>query len=78
MENNKSPGNDVFSKEFYEFFRNEVKNPFLDSIHRAFLNQKLSSSQKQAATKMLEKKKKKIEIKDSLKTGGRYHCLIQI
>ena len=75
MENNKSPGNDVFSKEFYEFFWNEVKNPFLDSIHRAFLNQKLSSSQKQAATKMLEKK---IEIKDSLKTGGRYHCLIQI
>ena len=75
MENNKSPGNDVFSKEFYEFFWNEVKNPFLASIHRAFLNQKLSSSQKQAATKMLEKK---IEIKDSLKTGGRYHCLIQI
>ena len=75
MKNNKSPGNDVFSKEFYEFFWNEVKNPFLASIHRAFLNQKLSSSQKQAATKMLEKK---IEIKDSLKTGGRYHCLIQI
>ena len=56
MENNKSPGNDVFSKEFYEFFWNEVKNPFLASIHRAFLNQKLSSSQKQVATKMLEKK----------------------
>ena len=76
MENNKSPGNDGLSKEFYECFWNEIKNPFLASIHRAFLNQELSSSQKQAVIKMLEKKKKKI--KDSLKTGCRYHCLIQI
>ena len=30
---------------------------------------------KQAVIKMLEKK---IKTKDSLKTGGRYHCLIQI
>ena len=76
MENNKSPGNYGLSKEFYECFWNEIKNPFLASIHRAFLNQELSSSQKQAVIKMLEKKKKKI--KDSLKTGCRYHCLIQI
>ena len=76
MENNKSPGNDGLSKEFYECFWNEIKNPFLASIHRAFLNQELNSSQKQAVIKMLEKKKKKI--KDSLKTGCRYHCLIQI
>ena len=34
-----------------------------------------SSSQTQAVIKMLEKKTK---TKDSLKTGGRYHCLIQI
>ena len=47
MENNKSPGNDGLSKEFYECFWNEIKNPFLASIHRAFLNQELSSSQKQ-------------------------------
>ena len=50
---------------------------FLVSIHRAFVNQELSSSQKQAVIKMVEKKKK-IKTKDSLKTGGRYHCLIQI
>ena len=58
MENNKSPGNDGLSKEFYEYFWNEIKNPFLASIHRAFLNQELSSSQKQAVIKMLRKKDK--------------------
>ena len=42
MENNKSPGNDGLSKEFYECFWNEIKNPFVASIHRAFLNQELS------------------------------------
>ena len=62
MENNKSPGNDGLSKEFYECFWNEIENPFLAFIHRAFLKQELSSSQKQAVIKMLEKK-----IKDSLK-----------
>ena len=58
MENNKSPGNDGLSKEFYGCFWNEIKNPFLASIHKAFLNQELSSSQKQAVIKMLEKKDK--------------------
>ena len=34
MENNKSPGDDGVSKEFYECFWNEIKNTFLASIHR--------------------------------------------
>ena len=76
MENDKSPGNDGLSKEFYEYFWNEIKNPFFASIHRAFLNRELRSSQKQVLIKILEKKA--IKIKESLKTGGRYHCLIQI
>ena len=58
MENNKSPGKDVLSKEFYECFWDETKNSFLASIHRAFLNQELGTSQKQALIKMLEKKDK--------------------
>ena len=58
MENNKSPGNDGNSKEFYECFWNEIKNFFLAYIHRAFLNQELRSSQKQAVIKMLGKKDK--------------------
>ena len=58
MENNKLPGNDGLSKEFYEYFWDGVKKPFLSSIHKAFLNQGLSTSKKQAVIKMLEKKNK--------------------
>ena len=42
MENNKSSENDGLSTEFYECFWNEIKNPLLASIHRAFLNQELA------------------------------------
>ena len=58
MDNNKLPGNDGLCKEFYECFWDEVKKPFLASINKAFLNQELSTSQKQAVIKMLEKKDK--------------------
>ena len=75
MENNKSPGSDGLSKEFYECFWDEIKKLFLASIHKAFLSHELNSSQKQAVIKMLEKKTK---TRDSLRTGGRYPCLIQI
>ena len=61
MENNKSPGNDGLSKEFYECFWDEIKKPFLASIHKVFLNQELSTSQKRGVIKMSEKKTK-IEI----------------
>ena len=53
VENNKSPGNDGLSKEFYKFFWNKIKNPLLTSINRVFLNQELSSSQKQAVKSVL-------------------------
>ena len=75
MNNNKSPGNDGLSKEFYECSWDEVKKLLLASVHKAFLNQELSTSQKLAVIKMLEKRAK---IRDSLRTEGRYHCLIQI
>ena len=58
MENNKSSRNDGLSKEFYECFWDKIKKPFLASIRRAFLNQELITSQKQAVIKMLEKKTK--------------------
>ena len=74
LQNNKSPGNDGYSKEFFEYLWNEIRNPLLASNHRAFLNQELINSQKQAIIKMLEKKRK---TKD-LSTGSWCHCLIQI
>ena len=52
---NKSPGNDGLSKELYECFWDEIKKPFLASIHKAFLNQEFSTSQKQTVIKMLDK-----------------------
>ena len=53
----------------------KVKNLFLASIHKTFLNQELCSSQKLAVIKMLKKKRKR---RDSLRTESLYHCLIQI
>ena len=58
IENNKSPGNNGLFKEFYECLWDEIKKRFLTSIDKAFLNQELSTSQKQAVIKILEKKDK--------------------
>ena len=58
LENNKSPGNDRLFKEFYECFSDEIKKPFFVSIHKVFLHQELSTSQKQALIKILEKRDK--------------------
>ena len=66
MDTNKSPGNDGLSKKLYECFWDEVKKPFLASIHKAFPNQELSTSQKQAVIK----REKRTKIRDSLKPGG--------
>ena len=69
MENSKSLGNHRLPQELYEFFWDEIKKPFLASIHEVFLNQESSTSQKQAVIKMLEKKTK---VRDSLRTGSQY------
>ena len=56
MEINKSPGNDGLTKEFYETFWGYVKVPLLLSFNMAFLKKELSTSQKQAVIKLIEKK----------------------
>ena len=56
MENNKTPGNDWLSKEFYEVFWNDVKIPLLALINDTFIKKELSTSQKQAVVKSIEKK----------------------
>ena len=58
MENNKSPGNDGLTKEFFDTFWTEIKDPLLDSIHHAQVTKQLSISQKQAIIKLIEKKDK--------------------
>ena len=61
----KSPGNDGLTKEFYETFWTELKEIFVDSVSEAKEKGILSISQRQAIIKL----KKRIEIRDSFKTG---------
>ena len=69
MDNDKSSGNDGI-KEFYIKFWDAVKEPLCASIQQSFIAGELSTSQKQAIIKLIEKK---IEIKDLLKTGDLSH-----
>ena len=58
MENNKSPGNHGLTREFYITFWNELKVPLLLATGKAYLVKQLSASQKQAVTKLIEKKRR--------------------
>ena len=58
MPNNKSPGNDGLSKEFYEVFWEDLKTPLISSFKSLFDKGELSNSQKQAVIKLTEKKDK--------------------
>ena len=58
MGNNKSPGNEGLSEEFYVFFFNEI-HPFLvQALNYSFQHGKLSLSQRQAVITLNEKKGK--------------------
>ena len=56
MDNDKSPGNDGLNKEFYVFFWENIKNCIFESIQDAKQKGVLSSSQRQAIIKLIEKK----------------------
>ena len=56
MQNNKSPGNDGLTKEFYETFWDEIKDIFFESVKEAKHKGELSISQRQAIIKLIEKK----------------------
>ena len=58
MSNDKSPGNDGLTKEFYETFGNEIKNPLISSIQRSFEVDQLTISQRQAIIKLIKKKER--------------------
>ena len=65
MQNEKSPVNDGLTKESYETFWNELKETFINSESEAKEIGDLSTSQRQAIIKLIEKK---IEIRDLFKT----------
>ena len=56
--NNKSLGNDGLTKQFYETFWEELKQHFKNLLNPKKVSKKLVTSQRQAVTKLLEKKDK--------------------
>ena len=57
MQNDKSPKNDCFTKEFYETFWDDLKEIFVDSVTEAKEIGHLSTSHRQAIIKLTEKKR---------------------
>ena len=70
MDNDKSPGKDGITKEFYIKFWDVVKEPLCASIQQCFIVGELSTSQKQAIIKLIENKDRD---KNLLKTGDLSH-----
>ena len=58
MQKNKSPGNDGLTKEFFVAFWEDIKGVFLSSCRTGKLKKELSTSQRQAIIKLIEKKDK--------------------
>ena len=59
FKNNKSPGNDGLTKEFYWCFWNDIKDIFMKSLCESKKLKQLCVSQRQAIIKLLEKPNKK-------------------
>ena len=60
FENNKSPGNDGLTKEFYCTFWDDIKDTIMKSLKESKQLKYLCASQRQAVIKLLEKQSKDI------------------
>ena len=58
MNDNKSPGNDGLSKEFYICFFEKLANPLIQALNQSFVDGEMSISQRQAVITLIEKKGK--------------------
>ena len=58
FENNKSPGNDGLTKEFYCTFWDDIKDTFMKSLKESKKLKYFCASQQQAIIKLLEKPNK--------------------
>ena len=55
MKNNKTPGNDGLTKEFFETFWDELKTPLMESVNQTFHLKILSIPQRQVVIKLIQK-----------------------
>ena len=58
FKNNKSPGTDGFTSEFYKFFWPELKSDMTSSFNYAFQKETLSFSQRRRIISLIPKKDK--------------------
>ena len=58
MKNDKSPGSDGLTKEFYVYFVNEISNILITALNHSFTTGMLSASKCQALITLIEKKNK--------------------
>ena len=58
FENNKTPGNDGLTAEFYKFFWEDIKDILMNSFYKAQVEGCLSPSQRQAVITLIDKKDK--------------------
>ena len=58
MKNDKTPGNDGLTKEFYVCFFNELGKLLVETLNFSYENGELSTSQKQAVITLIQKKNK--------------------
>ena len=56
---NKTPGNDGLSKDFYQTFRKDIKDVFINSLKQEKIEGTLNISQRQVVIKLLEKKRQR-------------------
>ena len=59
MQKDKSPGNDGFTKEFYETIWNHLRQILIDSVSETKEEGHFSTSQRQALIRLLDKDKDK-------------------
>lgn len=58
MKNNKSPGSDGITTEFYKIFWNDIKKYLINSINYSYLNNSLTELQKQSIITLIPKSDK--------------------
>ena len=58
FQNNKAPGNDGLSAEFYKVVWPEIGNLLVESLNYSYIHGELSTSQKEAVISLTEKKDK--------------------